>query len=372
VSEGARPPGPDWLSNTASYAWRMLVVAGVALLCWLFFQQLKLIVIGMVVGYLETVALWPIVRWLQARRLPKALAAVIAVAVAMFFLGAVFLLIIDSLVTEAGAIAAGTSAGGDQIKGWLEDIGAIGPETARQIFSSISDLLKEVAALLGSSIVGAAAFLGQLVTLFFLAQFLTVYLLSGWPTIWEWILGLRPAGRRAAWDEAGRAGSRTVAAWLRAQTMIALFDAVSIGLGIALLGVPLVKPIMVLTFLLGYIPLVGALLSGAVAVLVALGAEGFPTALGVLAIVIIVQQLEGNVLGPLLTARAVRFHPVATFLMMSIAGALFGISGMVLAVPVSGAIVAMTAVLRSTAWRRAPPAREIDPLKGSGHERLPA
>jgi predicted PurR-regulated permease PerM len=154
--------------------------------------------------------------------------------------------------------------------------------------------------------------------------------------------------------------------------MIALFDAITIGLGIALLGVPLVKPIVVLTFLLAYIPLVGALLSGAVAVLVALGAEGFPTALGVLAIVVVVQQLEGNVLGPLLTARAVHFHPVATFLMMTVAGALFGISGMVLTVPAAGACVAMTAVLRSTTGQSEPDSGEPDRRQRSRTERLPA
>jgi predicted PurR-regulated permease PerM len=211
VSEGAPASVPDWLRTTASYAWRLLVVAGVAFLCWLVFRQLKLIVIGVVVGYLETVALWPLVRWLQARRLPNALAAVIAVGVAITLLAAVFLLIIRSLVSEAGAMAAHTSAGGDQIRRWLEDTGAIGAETARQIFSSISDLLKEVAAFLGSGIVGTAAFLGQLVTIFFLAQFLAVYLLADWPTVWGWILGLRPADRRAAWTRpVVRAAGRSV------------------------------------------------------------------------------------------------------------------------------------------------------------------
>ena len=170
-------------------------------------------------------------------------------------------------------------------------------------------------------------------TIFFLAQFLAVFFLADWETLWTWVLKLRPLERREAWDRAGRAGTRTIAAWLVAQTLIALFDATFIGLGVFLLGVPLALPIALLTFVLAYIPLFGAAISGAVAVLVALGANGFPTALAVLAVVIVVQQLEANILGPLLTARAVRFHPVATFVMMSGAGALFGVFGMFFAVP---------------------------------------
>ena len=355
-----------WLRITASYAWRILVVAGVAFLCWVLFRQLKLILIGIVVGYLESVVLWPVVRWLRARHVPAAIASIVSVALAILFLGTFFVLIVDSLVSDAGAIAGTASAGGEDLRRRLVDTASIDPGTATQIFSSISNLLKQVATFLGSGIVGAVAFIGQLVTIFFLAQFLAAYLLADWQTVWTWILDRRPAEQRVAWDEAGRAANRTIAAWLRAQTMIALFDATLIGVGIALLGVPLVEPITLLTFLFAYIPLVGALISGAVAVLVALGAEGLPTALGVLAIVVVVQQVEGNVLGPLLTARAVRFHPVATFLMMSVAGALFGLAGMVLAVPTAGAIVAMTGVLRTSRARETPPTIEGRPAARMG------
>jgi len=338
---------PDRLRIGAAYGWRLLVVAAVAGLLWLVFRQLKLIVVGVVLGYLESVALWPLVRWLRARRVPKAVAALIAVTAAVALLIGFFLLLLRTFVGEAADLASHAAAGGNELKRWLTTTGTLEPAAAERIFASITDLLKRLGSFLGSGIIGTVAFLGQLVTILFLAQFLAIYFLADWQTLWGWFLGLHDADRRDAWDRAGRAATGTIGAWLRAQTLIALFDAVLIGAGVALLQVPLAFAIAFLTFLLAYIPLVGATVSGAVAVLVALGAKGAPTALAVLAIVLVVQQLEANVLGPLLTARAVRFHPVATFLMMTAAGVLFGVIGMFLVVPAAGAFVAMTRELRA-------------------------
>ena len=337
----APPTPPEWLRSAASYGWRILVIVGVAAVTFFLFRQLKILIIGMILGYLESVALWPLARGLRARRVPKALAAVLMVAVAIVVLVLFFVLLLRTFIGQASELASLASAGSAEIKDGLSNIGSLDPQIAQKIFASLGDLLKNLGEFLGSGIIGAVAFLGQVVTIFFLAQFLAVFFLADWETLWTWALKLRPAERREAWDRAGRSGTRTIAAWLRAQTLIALFDATFIGLGVFLLGVPLALPIALLTFVLAYIPLFGAAISGAVAVLVALGANGFPTALAVLAVVIVVQQLEANILGPLLTARAVRFHPVATFVMMSGAGALFGVFGMFFAVPLAGAIVAM-------------------------------
>lgn len=347
MSERRPAAVPDWLRFGAAYGWRLLVVTAIAALLWLVFRQLKLIVVGLVLGYLESVALWPLVRWLRARRVPQAFAALIAVLAAVALLIGFFVLLLRVFVGEAADLASHAAAGGDEIRRWLTTTGTLEPAAAERIFASITDLLKQLGSFLGSGIIGAIAFLGQLVTILFLAQFLAIYFLADWQTLWGWFLALHDPRRRDAWDRAGRAATETVGAWLRAQTAIALFDAVLIGVGVALLEVPLALAIGFLTFLLAYIPLIGALLSGAVAVLVALGARGAPTALAVLVIVLVVQQLEANVLGPLLTARAVRFHAVATFLMMTAAGVLFGVIGMFLVVPAAGAFVAMSRELRS-------------------------
>jgi predicted PurR-regulated permease PerM len=317
------------------------VIVGVAAVTFFLFRQLKILIIGVILGYLESVALWPLARGLRARRVPKALAAILMVALAVAVLTLFFVVMLRTFIGEAAELASLASQGSADLQDRLTNLGGLDPQIAEKIFASLGDLLKQLGEFLGSGIVGALAFLGQVVSIFFLAQFLAIFFLADWETLWNWVLKFRPPERREAWDRAGRAGSRTIAAWLVAQSLIALFDATCIGLGVALLGVPLALPIALLTFVLAYIPLIGAAISGAVAVLVALGANGFPTALAVLAIVIVVQQLEGNILGPLITARAVRFHPVATFVMMSGGGALFGVFGMFFAVPAAGAIVAM-------------------------------
>ena len=335
------PRVPGWLRTSASYGWRILILVALAAIAFFLFRQLKILIIGIILGYLESVALWPLVRWMRAHRVNKVAAALIAIAVAVAVLVLFFLLMIRAFAGQASELASEAAAGGDEIKDGLANITNMDPEAAQRVFSSIGDLLKQLGSVLGSGIIGALAFLGQVVTIFFLAQFLAIYFLADWETLWGWTLGLRPIERRDAWDRAGRAGTSTIAAWLIAQTLIALFDATFIGLGVYFLGVPLALAIALLTFVLAYIPLIGATVSGAVAVLVALGASGWPTALAVLVLVIVVQQLEANILGPLLTARAVRFHPVATFVRMSAAGALFGGCGMFFAVPIAGAIVAM-------------------------------
>jgi predicted PurR-regulated permease PerM len=352
------PHVPGWLRTSASYGWRILILFAIAAIAFLLFRQLKILIIGIILGYLESVALWPLVRWMRAHRINKVAAALIAVAVAVAILVLFFVLMIREFAGQASELASAAASGGDEIRRGLADISNMDPEAAQRVFSSISDLLKQLGSFLGSGILGALAFLGQVVTIFFLAQFLAIYFLADWETLWGWTLGHRPIERRSAWDRAGRAGTSTIAAWLRAQTLIALFDATFIGLGVYLLDVPLAGPIALLTFVLAYIPLIGATISGAVAVLVALGANGWPTALAVLAVVIVVQQLEGNILGPLLTARAVRFHPVATFVMMAAAGALFGVFGMFFAVPIAGAIVAMRKELFPSAASGAEPSPE--------------
>jgi putative heme transporter len=352
------PNVPGWLRTSASYGWRLLVLVAVAAIAFYLFRQLKILIIGIILGYLESVALWPLVRWMRAHRINKVAAAIIAVAVAVVILVLFFLLMILAFANQAADLASAAVSGGEEIWNGLVDITNMDPDAAQRVFSSIGDLLKQLGSVLGSGILGALAFLGQVVTIFFLAQFLAIYFLADWETLWGWSLRHRPIERRDAWDRAGRAATSTIGAWLRAQTLIALFDATFIGLGVYLLDVPLALPIALLTFVFAYIPLIGATVSGAVAVLVALGANGWPTALAVLALVIVVQQLEGNILGPLLTARAVRFHPVATFVMMAAAGALFGVFGMFFAVPIAGAIVAMRKELYPSATVDAVPLPE--------------
>jgi predicted PurR-regulated permease PerM len=134
--------------------------------------------------------------------------------------------------------------------------------------------------------------------------------------------------------------------WFYAATLTGLVDGILIGVGLWLLGVPLYVPIGALTFVLAYVPLVGATIAGVVAVLVSLFAGGLTTALWTLLLVLAVQQIEGNVLSPLLLSRALNFHPLVMLILTTAAAAAFGLVGLFLAIPVTGAISAAVIAYR--------------------------
>src|SRR3712207_6037095 len=152
-------------------------------------------------------------------------------------------------------------------------------------------------------------------------------------TLFRSLVGLFPRDSRAYLDEAARRAWRTLISYVRATVAVALVDAVGIGIGLAVLGVPLVIPLAALVFLGAFIPIIGSFLAGSVAVLVALVAVGPIKALIALAIVVLVMQLEGHVLQPLLLGRAVHVHPLAVVLSIASGLLVAGIFGALIAVP---------------------------------------
>jgi predicted PurR-regulated permease PerM len=174
---------------------------------------------------------------------------------------------------------------------------------------------------------------GHVVTGLFLTLFTTYFFLAQGTSIWAWLVRLLPRPARRPLDEAARRGWVTLTAFVRATILVALTDAVGIGLGAALLGVPLAFPLGVLVFLAAFVPVVGALVSGSVAVLIALVAVGPVKALIMLGVVVVVQQLESHVLQPFLLGRAVSVHPLAVILGIAAGALTAGILGALFAVP---------------------------------------
>lgn len=173
----------------------------------------------------------------------------------------------------------------------------------------------------------------EVITGLLLAMFATLFLLYDGKRIWLWSLKLVPAAARPGVAGAGPRAWRTLTAYVRGTMIVAMIDAVFIGVGIHFLGVPLAVPIGVVIFLSSFVPLVGAVVSGALAVVVALVTEGVFTALMALMVVLLVQQIEGHVLQPFILGRAVRVHPLAVVLAVATGGIVAGIGGAVVAVP---------------------------------------
>ena len=166
-----------------------------------------------------------------------------------------------------------------------------------------------------------------------LMLFTLIFLLHGGRNIYEFVTRIVPTGARERVRDAGRAGFHSLIGYVRATFLVALVDAVGIGTGLAIMGIPLALPLASLVFLGAFIPLVGAVLSGFLAVVVALLAKGFVYALITLGLIIAVQQLEAHVLQPLVMGRAVSIHPLAIVLAIATGGVLAGIVGALLAVP---------------------------------------
>jgi predicted PurR-regulated permease PerM len=186
---------------------------------------------------------------------------------------------------------------------------------------------------LTSGALSTAATLTEIVTGALLMLFTLIFLLYGGRNIYTFLTKIVPAQTRERVRDAGRAGFGSLIGYVRATFLVALVDAVGIGAGLAIMGVPLALPLASLVFLGAFVPLVGAVLSGFVAVVVALLAKGFIYALITFGLIIAVQQLEAHVLQPLVMGRAVSIHPLAIVLAIATGGVLAGIVGALLAVP---------------------------------------
>jgi putative heme transporter len=220
-------------------------------------------------------------------------------------------------------------------------------EVVRQVIDELQQYISTFVGAVGEYIATGLGVIANLVTVVLIATFFAIFALASGDKLWRQFTNALPEEHRQPATGAFRSAMRTTGAWFYASTITGLVDGFFIGLGLLILGVPLAVPIGALTFVLAYIPLLGATIAGVVAVAVALATQGPTAALIALIIVLAVQQIEGNVLAPLLMARAVSFHPLIILVMTTTAATMFGIAGLFLAVPLAGAIVA--AVM---GWRR--------------------
>jgi predicted PurR-regulated permease PerM len=325
---------PFALRVAAAWSWRIAIILVVAwALAWAL-AQLSFLVIPVLVAALLAGLLRPVVGWLQRARIPRGL------AVAITEIG--FVALVAGLLTLVGRqISLGFSqlwdeavAGLAEVQKWLSE----GPLqlTSAQLETYISDaqhLLQSNQGTLMSGVLSVSSSAGHFITGALIALFVLVFFLLEGERIWTFLVGLLPRQARPAADGAGRRGWSSLVSYVRVQVLVAGVDAVGIGVGAAILGVPLALPLGILVFVASFIPVVGALVSGAVAVLLALVANGLVNAVIMLVIVVAVQQIESHVLQPLIMGRAVSLHPVAVILAVAAGSYIAGIAGALFAVP---------------------------------------
>jgi putative heme transporter len=329
-------PVPPSVRAAASWSWRfLLIAAGLALLGWLL-AYFKVLVVAVAVAVLLSVLLAPVVTWLhRVARLPHGLAAAVAVLGMLAVVGGIITLAGNSIVNGFAELRTEALAGFDQLIDWLSE----GPLalTATQLedyAAQVTDLVSTNSSSLVTGALSVTTTVGHVVAGSLITLFCTLFFLHDGRHIWAWVVGLLPHGARDKVHQAGRRGLVTLGGYTRTQILVALVDAAGIGIGAAILGVPLALPLAALVFIGSFIPIIGALFTGAIAILVALVAQGPVDALIMLGIVLLVQQIEGHVLQPLLMGHAVSLHPVAVILAVAAGSFAAGIVGALFAVPI--------------------------------------
>jgi putative heme transporter len=323
-------------TRLAGWSARVLLIALGLVLLGLVIGQLWSIVLPTALGVIIATVLRPPVRWLVAHRFPPALAALLVIVVTVAVVGGVFAGFAPQIIGQSDEILSGVTSGLVQIQQWLEgppfnlgegQLGNLLDQVVTQLQSSASTIA-------GGVLTGVGTFANGLLNIV-LAVILAFFFVKDGPRFLPWLSGVtgQKAGRHLS-AVLERAWA-TLGSFIRTQALVALIDGVFIGIGLAILGVPLWLPLAVLTFFGGFIPVVGAFVAGALAVLIALVTQGFTTALIALAIIIAVQQIEGNVLQPILQSRSMGLHAAVVLLAVTAGGTLFGIAGAFLAVPVA-------------------------------------
>jgi predicted PurR-regulated permease PerM len=333
------------LDRAAGWAWRLLVCAAAAGVILFLLWYLKVIVLPAIIALTIAPALTPLAD--RVRRLGlKRGAPGIALGIGILVVAGLVSLVTVSVAREYDELAVTVRQGLNDVTDWLE-----GPplnlslEGDRSLGQSIRDSWDQTSGYLVSGVRSGLSVITGLV----LAVALLYFILRDGRALWRGIVALVPPGSRASVDSAGQRAWEVLGGYVRGTALIAAIDATLIGLGLWILGVPLVFALSVLIFLGAFIPFVGATISGIVAVLVALADGGVTTALIALAIVLGVQFLEGNFLQPIIQSRTVDLHPAIILLAVAAGGALFGIVGAYLAVPITAVAVAVLTSLRTDA-----------------------
>ncbi|WP_449407845.1 AI-2E family transporter [Microbacterium maritypicum] len=343
---------PRGLRITAAYAWRLLLIAAVVSgFIWIVIQ-LKLLVIPLMVGILITALLWPAFQWMLRHRFPRWLAVAISIVGTIAIVSVLMWLVIWQIRQQLPDVQKRSADAIEQFRQFLID----GPLhlSEKQIQGYIDQglqIINEQAQLLFNGALAVGTTAAHVVTGAVLALFILICLLADGGRIWRWTLRLFPRAARPAADAAATNGFATLVNYARTQLFVAAIDAVGIGVGAALLGVPLAIPVAVLVFLGSFVPIVGAVVTGAIAVVLALVYNGPWIALAMLGVVLAVQQIEGHILQPIMMGSAVKVHPLAVVLVVAGGSMVGGIPGALFAVPLAAFVNVAAVTISTGSWR---------------------
>jgi putative heme transporter len=320
--------------KTAAWAWRLLAIfAALMALLWVI-AKLEIIVVPVLLALMLSALLVQAVDWLDRRGAPRGGAVALVLLTGFAILGGIMTFVVSEFIVGLPDLVTQVTRSIDTARNWLIK----GPlHLSRQQIENAGNAaiqaLQNNQAKLTSGALSTAATVTEIVTAALLVMFTLIFFLYGGRNIWAYVTRIFPPGVRDRVRAAGNAGYGALVGYVRATFLVALVDAAGVGTGLLIMGVPLALPLASLVFLGAFIPLVGAVVSGFLAVVVALLTKGFVYALITLGVLIGVNQLEAHILQPLVMGRAVSIHPLAVVLAISTGGVLAGVVGALLAVP---------------------------------------
>jgi predicted PurR-regulated permease PerM len=328
----------EGITWAARWSLRLILVAAGATLIWLLVGALWSIVMPTLLAVILATVLWPPTAWLCRHRFPPALAAATVVIAGIVVLAGLIALITASVSGSIPQIATSASSGIQAIQEWLSGppLNLAQSQLDAAVQTAADQLQLGVSTITTSVLTGVGGVASGVVTALLTLVLAFLFVKDG-PRFLPWLRAVAGHGAGAHLAEVLSRIWHTLGDFIRVQALVALVDAALIGLGLVILGVPLAIPLAVLTFLGAFVPIVGALVAGTLSVLVALVSNGFTTAVIVLVIIVVVQQLEGNVLQPILQGRSLRLHAAVVLLAVTAGTTLYGIPGAFLSVPVTAA-----------------------------------
>src|SRR5262252_4548510 len=366
----ARPAGggqsqvPAWLHLTAGWAWRLLVVGVVIYLTFRLASALRVVVLPCIAALLLTALLQPLGSRLRQAGLPALAATWCTLLVAVAVLAGAAALAATQTSADYQTLARELGNTVHDLQGWLAGPPFHFRQSGLEQLSNriLAFLNRHQSAVAGTVLSGGRIFLEILAGLI-LMLFVTFFLLKDGDRIWAWLTGFLSADARQRALGAGSAAWQALTYYVRGTIAVAAIHAVVIGVTLWIMGVPLLAPLVILVFLAAFVPLVGILVAGALAVAVTLATRGWVAALVLVAVFIVENQLESHLLQPLVVGRMVRLHPLAIILVIAVGGVVAGIAGAVVAVPTTAALVRATPYLLG---RRPAPAAGAGPPGTAG------
>jgi len=341
--EPNRSGEPDRLSKLARRSGQLLLIVALGTVVIFGLVQLKLVVIPVLIALIVAAASAPIISWLRSRGLPALAAAWLTLLAGMLVLGGVITLIVFAVRDQFAELALAAGDGLDTLQAFLVE-GPLPVDTSQIEAARLAVIDFFTSAQFGSGAIAGVSVAGQFIAGATLAVVILFFFLKDGDVIWRFFLRPVSGHRRERGERIGLMTVRVLGGYVRGTSIIAAVDALAIGIGLVILGVPLALPLAVIVFLGSFIPLLGATLAGVLAALVALVANGPFVALIVIIIVIGVNQLEGNFLQPVVMAQSLKLHPLVILLALTAGTIVGGITGAVLAVPIAAVSWAIVTV----------------------------